>query len=47
MMKKETYVAPECEVMLLRFEANIMSENSGENPEYPPGPNKYPYELNY
>ena len=45
-MKKETYVTPECEEILLRFEANIMS-NSGENPEYPPGPNKYPYEPNY
>ena len=43
-MKKETYVAPESEEIKVRFEANIMSENTGENPEFPSGPNKYPYE---
>ena len=37
-MKKETYVTPECEEILLRFEANIMSENT-EDPLLHPGEN--------
>jgi len=37
-MKKETYVAPESEEIKVRFEANIMSENT-EDPYLHPGEN--------